>query len=132
MRRLFGQARLLVVLTCGEVEVEADPGARETLDRTRLAVADESSPVGRLVPGGVEAGDGSDPFDRGRALRDQPSGSERRIADERGFDVPPLDDRRARRQDLRHLGAREVTHLDHLEVTGDTHLIPDDIEGFDA
>jgi hypothetical protein len=41
MGRLFGQARLLAVLACREVELEADPGARESLDRTRLTLADE-------------------------------------------------------------------------------------------
>ena len=54
------------------------------------------------------------------------------ICDELGLHVPPLHERGAGRQDPRHLGAREVSHVDHLEVAGHTHLIPHDVEGFAA
>jgi hypothetical protein len=81
----------------------------------------KGSPVRGVVSSDVERSDGAS-LDIRRALLHQPAGAEARIIDELGLDVPPVDDRGARRQDPWNLRTGEVAHLDDLEATGDAHL----------
>jgi hypothetical protein len=62
---LVRQAGLLAILADGEIELDADPRAWQALDGVGWALADERSPVGGPVPGGVEASDRGDALAHG-------------------------------------------------------------------